>query len=82
MGSSGCAWRSGATVRTTTPVVYPLTVATLNSIAVAGAGKVTASNLQADRLAVDISGAGHITNAREMSGFGVAGPTSPDGHAV
>ena len=53
----------GATVRSTTPVVYHLTVATLDSIAVSGAGEVTASNLRADRLAVDIGGAGHITLA-------------------
>ena len=51
----------GATIRSTTPVVYHLTVATLDSIAIAGAGDVTASNLQADRLAVDIGGAGRIT---------------------
>ena len=53
----------GTAIRTTTPVVYHLTVANLNSIAVAGAGEVTASNLQADRLAVDIGGAGRITLA-------------------
>jgi hypothetical protein len=53
----------GTSIKTTKPIVYHLTVATLDSITVAGAGKVTASNLQADRLAVDISGAGRITPA-------------------
>ena len=53
----------GTSIKTATPVVYHLTVANLNSIVVAGAGVVTASNLQADRLAVDISGAGRITLA-------------------
>ena len=53
----------GTTIKNARPVVYHLTVAALDSIAVAGAGEVTASNLQADRLAVDISGAGHITLA-------------------
>ncbi|MBL8924872.1 MAG: DUF2807 domain-containing protein [Pseudonocardia sp.] len=53
----------GTTIKTAEPVVYHLTVAGLNSIAVAGAGSVTASNLQADHLAVDISGAGRITLA-------------------
>ena len=53
----------GTSIKTAKPVIYHLTVASLNSIAVAGAGVVTASNLQADRLAVDISGAGRITLA-------------------
>ena len=53
----------GTTIKTTRPVVYHLTVAALDSIAVAGAGAVTASNLRADRLAVDIGGAGRITLA-------------------
>ena len=53
----------GTTIRNAGPVVYHLTVAALDSIAVAGAGAVTASNLQTDRLAVDISGAGHVTLA-------------------
>ena len=53
----------GTSIRTTRPVVYRLTVADLNAIAVSGAGKVTASNLRADRLGVDIGGAGRITLA-------------------
>ena len=53
----------GTTVKTTKPVVYHLTVADLNAIAVAGAGAVTTSNLRADRLAVEIGGAGRITVA-------------------
>jgi hypothetical protein len=51
----------GATIRATTPVVYRLTVAALDSVAVSGAGDVTASNLQADRLTAGISGAGDMT---------------------
>ena len=42
-------------------VVYRLTVATLDSVVVSGAGDVTASNLQADRLTVGIDGAGDVT---------------------
>ena len=42
-------------------VVYRLTVATLGSVVVSGAGDVTASNLQADRLTVGIDGAGDVT---------------------
>lgn len=53
----------GTTIRATRPVVYHLTVAALDSIAVSGAGKVTASNLRTDRLGVDIAGAGRITVA-------------------
>lgn len=53
----------GTTIKAARPVVYHLTVATLDSIAVSGAGVVTASNLQTDHLAVDIGGAGRITLA-------------------
>ena len=48
----------GTTIRATTPVVYRLTVAALDSVAVSGAGDVTASNLQAGRFTAGISGAG------------------------
>jgi hypothetical protein len=51
----------GATISTTTPVVYRLTVATLVSVAVSGAGDVTASNLQTGRLTAEIDGAGGMT---------------------
>jgi hypothetical protein len=51
----------GTTIRATTPVVYRLTVATLDSVAVSGAGDVTASNLQTRRLTAGISGAGEMT---------------------
>ena len=51
----------GTTIRATTPVVYRLTVAALDSVAVSGAGDVTASNLQAGRLTAEISGAGKMT---------------------
>lgn len=53
----------GTTVTTSRPVVYRLTVATLNSIAVSGRGDVTLSNLRADRLAVEVGGAGGATLA-------------------
>lgn len=43
------------------PIVYRLTVATLDSLAVAGAGDATARALTADRLTVDISGSGGVT---------------------
>jgi Putative auto-transporter adhesin, head GIN domain len=51
----------GTAIRATTPVVYRLTVAALDSVAVSGAGDVTASNLQAGRLTAGISGAGDMT---------------------
>ena len=51
----------GSTIRATTPVVYRLTVATLDSVAVSGAGDVTAPNLQAGRFTAEISGAGDMT---------------------
>ena len=53
----------GTTIATSRRIVYRLTVATLDSIAVSGAGDATASNLRADRLAVEISGAGEMTLA-------------------
>ena len=51
----------GTTIRATTPVVYRLTVAALDSVAVSGTGDVTASNLQAGKFTADISGAGDMT---------------------
>ena len=53
----------GATLTTRRRIVYHLTVATLDSIAVSGAGDATASNLRAGRLTVEISGAGEMTLA-------------------
>ena len=53
----------GTTVTTNRPVVYRLTVAALDSIAVSGRGDVTLSNLRADRLAVEVDGAGGATLA-------------------
>jgi hypothetical protein len=53
----------GTTLTTSRRIVYHLTVATLDSIAVSGAGDATASNLRADRLTVEISGAGGMTLA-------------------
>jgi hypothetical protein len=53
----------GTTLTTSRRIVYRLTVATLDSIAVSGAGDATASNLRADRLTVEISGTGEMTLA-------------------
>jgi hypothetical protein len=53
----------GTTLTTHRRIVYRLTVATLDSIAVSGAGDATASNLRADRLTVEISGTGEMTLA-------------------
>lgn len=53
----------GTGIRTTGPIVYRLSVAVLDSLAVTGAGDVTASGLQAGRLTVDIRGAGDATLA-------------------
>jgi hypothetical protein len=71
----------GSTVKTTKPVIYHLTVATLDSITVAGAGDVTASNLQTDRLTVDIGGAGRISLAGTVGSQAVtiSGTGSYDG---
>ena len=44
-------------------IIYRLTVATLDSIAVSGVGGATASNLRADQLTVEIDGAGEMTLA-------------------
>ena len=53
----------GTTLTTSRRIVYHLTVATLDSIAVSGAGDATASNLRTGRLTVAISGAGGMTLA-------------------
>ena len=50
----------GTTIATSRRIIYRLTVATLDSIAVSGAGDATASDLRADRLTVEVSGAGEI----------------------
>lgn len=51
----------GASIETDVPIVYHLTVDTLDSLTVSGAGDVTAPDLRADRLTVEISGAGDVT---------------------
>jgi Putative auto-transporter adhesin, head GIN domain len=51
----------GATIETDVPIVYRLTVAALDSLTVSGSGDATAPALTADRLTVDISGAGDVT---------------------
>ena len=51
----------GTTIATSRRIIYRLTVATLDSIAVSGAGDATASDLRADRLTVEINGAGEMT---------------------
>jgi hypothetical protein len=53
----------GTTIVDSGPIIYRLTVATLDSIAVSGTGDATASNLRAGRLNVEISGAGDVTLA-------------------
>ena len=53
----------GTPLTTSRRIVYHLTVATLDSIAVSGAGDATASNLRTGRLTVEISGAGEMTLA-------------------
>ena len=53
----------GTTIATSRRIIYRLTVATLDSIAVSGAGDATASDLRADRLTVEINGAGEMTLA-------------------
>ena len=53
----------GTSIARSRRIIYRLTVATLDSIAVSGVGDATASNLRADRLTVEISGAGGMTLA-------------------
>jgi hypothetical protein len=53
----------GTTIAKGRRIVYRLTVATLDSIAVSGVGDTTASNLRAERLTVEINGAGGLTLA-------------------
>lgn len=43
------------------PILYRLTVATLDSLVVSGAGDATATNVATDRLTVEVSGAGDVT---------------------
>jgi hypothetical protein len=50
----------GATIATSRRIVYRLTVADLDSITVSGSGDAEASNLRADRLVVEVSGAGKM----------------------
>jgi hypothetical protein len=61
----------GTTLRNTTPVVYRLTVATLDSVKVSGAGEVRASNLQTGRFTAEIGGAGEMTLAGTVDSQGV-----------
>lgn len=51
----------GEEVATREPIVYRLTVAALDSLSVSGAGDATATNLDTDRLVVDVDGAGDVT---------------------
>lgn len=51
----------GASIETDVPIVYRLSVAALDALTVSGAGDATAPDLRADRLTVDISGAGDVT---------------------
>jgi hypothetical protein len=62
----------GATIDDSGPIVYRLSVVTLDSIAVAGAGDVMASNLRAGRLAVQISGAGVVALSGTVDSQAVA----------
>ncbi len=51
----------GSTVRTSQPIVYHLTVATLDALTVSGAGDAAAEDLRVGRFTVDITGAGAAT---------------------
>jgi len=53
----------GTSIAKSRRINYRLTVATLDSIAVSGVGDATASNLRAERLTVEVSGAGEMTLA-------------------
>ncbi|MBW0115629.1 head GIN domain-containing protein [Pseudonocardia abyssalis] len=53
----------GSEIATREPIVYRLTVAALDSLSVSGAGDATATNLETDRLTVDVDGAGDVTLA-------------------
>ena len=71
----------GTTVRTSRPVVYRLTVATLDSVAVTGAGDLAASNLRTGRLTVEVSGAGGaaLAGAVDSQAVAVSGSGTYDG---
>lgn len=57
----------GAEIATREPIVYRVTVAALDALAVSGAGDVTATGLRTERLAVDVDGAGDVTLAGEAA---------------
>jgi Putative auto-transporter adhesin, head GIN domain len=68
----------GTTVAKSRRIVYRLTVASLDTIAVSGAGDATGSNLRADRLTVDVDGAGAMTLASTVDSQAVT--VSGTGH--
>lgn len=51
----------GTSVSTSQPIIYRLTVADLDAIAVTGSGDVTAPDLATDKLTVDLRGSGTVT---------------------
>jgi hypothetical protein len=55
----------GATLNTTGPINYTLTVDDLNALKLAGAGSIDAQDISTDNLAVTISGAGAVNAAGE-----------------
>ncbi|WP_300008193.1 DUF2807 domain-containing protein [Pseudonocardia sp.] len=63
------------------PIVYTLTVATLDSITVSGAGDATAANVATDRLTVELSGAGDVTasGAADAQSVTISGTGKYDG---
>jgi hypothetical protein len=52
--------KPGATIRTTAPINYKLTVEALNALEVSGLGDVEAEGINTDRLAVTIGGVGDV----------------------
>ena len=57
--------KPNTTIHTTEPINYKLTVKDLNALAVSGSGNVEGEGISTDRLAVTISGAGHVKTGGE-----------------
>jgi hypothetical protein len=66
------------------PIVYRLTVDTLDSLVVSGAGDATAANVATDRLTVEISGAGDVRLAGTVDSqvVTISGTGSYDGEGL
>lgn len=54
-------YQSGTTIQPTKPVIFNVTVKTLDTLDISGAGNVTATGITATALTINLSGAGNIS---------------------